>query len=101
MHIPIAFWFVVLWGGIGFCLSFYLDKSDGIQAEDDFLLSLWRKKKSRFSEKEGNWGDRGMLFAQTVIDFYWCAIGPLILSWRVRKKIYHFGVWMVPKSRMV
>src|SRR3989344_6363093 len=88
---------VFIWLGTGLCLSFYLDKADGIQAEEDLLLDLWRQKKSRFGEKDGNWGDRGMHFAQNVVDFCWCAIGPLILSWRVRKKIYNFGIWMVPK----
>jgi len=101
MHMPIAVWIIVLWVGIGFCLSFYLDKDDGIRAEDDFFLGLWRKKKSHFGEKEGNWEDAGMHFAQDIVDFCWCAIGPLILSSCIRKKIYNFGVWMVPKSRMV
>lgn len=92
---------IVIWLGIGFCLSFYLDKADGIQAEEDFLLGLWKKKKSRFSEKGGNWGDKGIHFAQNLIDACWCAIGPFVLSKSVRKKIYHFGIWAVPRSRMV
>ncbi|KKS95962.1 hypothetical protein A3B05_03175 [Candidatus Giovannonibacteria bacterium RIFCSPLOWO2_01_FULL_43_160] len=92
-------WLIVLWLGIGFCLSFHFDKpGSGLEDEEEFLLGLWREKRSRFGKEKGKWGDRGLHFAQLVIDFSWCLIGPLILSSWIRKKVYRFGVWAVPKS---